>query len=290
MSYSSKVQEKLFRPYRIQILIDTSDGIYGKGREYGYRIVCRDATKQGSDSIVDSWLPAVNKNTVPCWKSDEIDGGRYFVSFSSKTAAVSKAKELAIELNLPFNLKTDIIKIEDLLHGPIRECVACGKAIKRGFTPEICAGCKDDLARGQSVRQMDSLQPVAIEPSRISRGGRYRSRREGEPDMEEIVFLLTGQLCEDTRGGKVADVAALVNLPRKMKEVATKGYFGSEWKTVLLSGNQVKGIVMLNQLLINIRQSSLEEGMRRGKNFLFKMANGELSANDLVDRQAREDK
>ncbi len=136
MAYSSKDQEKFYKPLRVRVLRDN----------------CWAVVVQNMDTheIVE-WGSADWRGEYVSWKTEASVHDREVRRFIKKTA-LAAAKEKAITENLPFDLQVDVISMSEAIYGPLVSCLICGGLLGHSFEPMICNQCTRDAETGAALR------------------------------------------------------------------------------------------------------------------------------------------
>jgi hypothetical protein len=188
MPYSSKKQEEFYKPYRIMVL--TMRSAWSRDGYGGYSVVIVDTVKleiastwytnarrwnrshgswPGSTSrvrfeknnhgasgfvIVGNWTHLLSKEE---WKekakAEGVRRPRPISESDNRQSAITVAKQQAIALSLPFDLKKDIMKIDEWQQGPVQPCLLCGEPNKRGHTQTVCGNCVSLYKVGVAIQQ-----------------------------------------------------------------------------------------------------------------------------------------
>lgn len=154
--YSSKAQERFFRPVRIKVLV-WGDRNHIRYVVIKYNVVTR---KIVETFITSSWRKPLEYGMWIPEGKDYPTTKRYTHNLTGKGVAISIAKAEAVRLKLPFNLKTDFESRLNLKKGPLVSCLCCGKVAKRSFEQFVCDGCKTDWQVAQAARL--ELTPYSI--------------------------------------------------------------------------------------------------------------------------------
>jgi len=265
--YSTKAQEKFFRPVRIQVVECNIRSSYSSYRVW--RIVQRNAIagqvvavwtqKRGDDP---GWLP-----TARLWDGSTLNKGK----------AIELAKREAIALTLPFDPQNDVIDEDEITLGPQQNCVACGQPTGRAKAPLICEACKNALAAGRTA--LAQHQDGLIESGDLlatHAGFSYRADSELAELLAQLAGARIGALYDRYREHKPAAFVIGANA-RHSGEVAAR------W--ISLPSSAADAMQKLVDWINEHLQAAYLEGHRQGESVLLELASGKMSLSDLDAHQ-----
>lgn len=273
MAYSSKAQEAYFKPYRIQV---ATAGDRDYASFIGHRVILVDATKVGKESVIDHWLPPGWKQKAGSWHSERDEAGHYRSAFDAKAVAIAKAKQLATEMGLPFDLQRDVVMWRDVIDGPKTACLICG-GMDRSHLPYVCQQCQDDAARGAAARAEPGAVPVILDLGRITGLSSFYHD-------EEVLGLALQQLT-----GSPIEKPPSSSLPKDKYKMATArwrmqqqaAYTSWEWhsglRMITLTEAQAAGLMSLVDIFHEVREDAWKKGHSAGEGLLVKLATGEAT-------------
>lgn len=271
MAYSSKAQEAYFRPYRIQV---ATAGSYDSFN--GHRVHLVDVTKVGKESVIDYWLPPGWKRKAGSWHSERDEAGNYRSVFDAKAEAIAKAKQLATEMGLPFDLQRDVVMWRDVIDGPKTACLICG-SMARSHLPYVCQRCQDDAARGAAARAEPGAVPVILDIDRIT--GLSSFYHDSEV-LGLALQQLTGSPIEKAPNSSLSkDKYKMATARWKMQQQdrSTSWEWHSGLRMITLTEAQAAGLMSLADLFHEVREDAWKKGHSAGEGLLVKLATGQAT-------------
>lgn len=277
MPYSSKRQEGFYQPHRLVVV----------ERDYGrrsiYSVLRIDTVKRYPEEgfVVATWIPVRRKgSTGGYWEEGERQHG-----FSSKKAAQDVAKEQAVVLSLPYNIRDDCKTWKELLDVQEVKCIICDRGIGYHTAPDVCDDCKLDAERGRLVESARGI--YSIESKSLCSG-------HAGYDFNLPLARAFYKVVEDVPSDGSFSTGSRGDLRRRHGKsqgsiAKGSGHLGYSGTYVSMTAAQAEALQEIVDIVAQIDETAYRTGYREGSNILTQLATGELPP-DAFERKRIERK
>ena len=202
-----------------------------------------------------------------------------------KGEALRWPRRYAAERGQKFSDKSDLINLDDLRTGPLRNCLLCNQNPERSWDNDfVCSACRDAHCRGLSLAGKRQTWALYLGDLSHHQTDRFDAD-SAEKDMAKHLLTLAG-----TRVGKwhkiySADDRDLV-AGHIMASERRKTSTGSAHH-VNLTQQQAEALQKTIDAIWKMCEQAYQNGLQYGESFVRQLADGRVKMADLLDRAAR---
>lgn len=307
--YSSKKQEALFQPLRIQV-VATPPGRQHWNRTY-YDVWIRNVADLEEAPVVwcevsrfrlerfvwAGWsdeLPegVLYQSTVRKWQEHDTETvHRKDIIWASEPRAMSKkdaieiAKREAVRRGLPFDLQRDFVVRAEIVKGPRQPCVSCGeKADYRSHNPYLCHTCKLYVSTGRKVRADETRVDVGFSyflPPEEFLDYNSPLKRHGSAIYQALGRVFHVELSK-TQERDVEELAFFVRSPRDGTS-RRRPVFPAK-----ISLEQAEAAQELVDYIWQVAEQAFNKGKREGESTLLNLAGGTMAMVEMPSGEAED--
>lgn len=289
--FTAQDREKRFKPYRVQLMRSERYVAH----EPVFYVVIRDVVKNVTvASFLSPSYYTEHAKEFPKYAgvegvwSDDVKYKRFieliaetqgnersikvseYGSWLSLESARAVAVATADERELPFNNKTDVLDDDEMRYGARQKCIGCGENAGHSFTPTLCEKCKQACAQRDAqlaTREVYGIATDWFDP-------KLTGNLPANTDFAELLATLGGTTIADEH----------LSYSSMSGVILAYDAHGST-NTIRLSKKQARALQGIAKCLNESVQAAYTMGKRSGKSLLLSVAAGELTIDQINEKQ-----
>ncbi len=282
-AHKPNASEKFFQPRRVQVA-HYFVSRYNHSCDARYAVIVRDMTTRVT---MESLHQGGEWKSIIGAEAEHIPGE----AFTSKTAALDAAKRAALERQLAFDARLDLVEWKDIFLGPAQRCAACGaETDQRGGDAVVCPDCQVTLDLGRHARAecvaveipLEGVMPWGCLPTylREDAGGR-ESRDEVEQQLLAELLGLCGVRFDPENAPHLVDPKfQLLPMGRQ------PSFSSRQTGRVLMTQEHFERLARALEIMGLLLNTASAYGHANGSSLLRSLAQGSVTADEFDERVA----
>jgi len=191
----------------------------------------------------------------------------------TKKDAIQVAKQMAVQMGVPFHPTRDVVDARDIVEGTVRECLLCDVK-DRSHEPFVCPTCSAHAAAGRLSIQQGEIAAIDAEglikyPGTATQGITRRPHRDLNRELVTALLQVAGIVPPAERFPREERQKLGTNLVQRTDRSSNR-----RWVWFRAPQGKIGGMRRIVELVEQIVTNAEAEGRRQGSNLLTGLMEG----------------